>query len=93
MNRVVVVAALTELAHEVSCTPDDECSFRFPAKEICGTLDADVSVKLTAIGDRTRLDVINITYWCNGDGDHDLAAQRVFEELVIRKLGGQRVSP
>jgi hypothetical protein len=90
MNRVAVVAALTEVAREVSCAPDDECSFRFPSKEICGTRDADVSVKLTATGDRTRLDVINITYWC--EGDHDLAAQRAFEELVIRKLGGERVS-
>jgi hypothetical protein len=89
MNRVAVVAALTEVAREVSCEPDDECSFRFPSKGICGNRrDADVDVKLTAIGDRTRFDVINITYWC--DGDHDLAAQRAFEELVIRKLGGQR---
>jgi hypothetical protein len=61
-----------------------------PSKEICDTRDTDVNVWLTAIGDRTRIRVINITYWCTGD--HDLAAQRVFEELVIRKLGGERVS-
>jgi len=91
MNRVAVVAALTVVAREVSCAPNDECSFRFPSKGICDTpRDTDVDVKLTAIGDRTRLDVINIIYWCKGD--HDLAAQRALEELVIRKLGGQRVS-
>jgi hypothetical protein len=91
MNRVATVAALTNVARDVTCESDSDCSFSFRSKEICGDNgSADVNVWLTANGDRTRIRVINITYWCKGD--HDLTAQRAFEELVIRKLGGQRVS-
>ena len=93
LGRAETVAALTHATREVTCTSDNDCSFDFPSKEICADEgSADVNVWLTANGDRTRVRVISITYRCEGDLAHDLAAQRAFETRVIAPLGGRRVS-